>query len=92
MTQKTRHAPKFYIEQGEEIVKARDRVKKYLRLASVIPNRGTYMKICGVEYNGERNAKLNDKDLEVLNHGIDTVIEGLKEFKQALKDAQPPTQ
>ena len=92
MTQKTRHAPKFYIEQGEEIVKARDKVKKYLRLASVIPNRGTYMKICGVEYNGGRNAKLNDNDLEIIHDGIDKVMEGLKEFKQALEDAQPQRQ
>ncbi len=54
----------------------------------MFPNKSTYLKICGVRYNGERNAKLNDKDLDVLNAGIDTVIEGLKEFKQELNNGK----
>lgn len=89
MTKRTRRDAIFYVEQTEGIMKARDKVKKYIRMSEMFPNKSTYLKICGVRYNGERNAKLNDKDLEVLNAGIDTVIEGLKEFKHELNANRP---
>ncbi len=88
MTKRTRRDAVFYVEQTEGMMKARDKVKKYIRMSEMFKNKSTYLKICGVRYNGERNAKLNDKDLEVLNAGIDTVIEGLKEFKQELNDGK----
>lgn len=84
MTKRTRRDAVFYVEQTDGIMKARDKVKKYIRMSEMFPNKSTYLKICGVRYNGERNAKLNDKDLEVLNAGIDTVIEGLYDFKYEL--------
>lgn len=89
MTKRTRRDAVFYVDQTDDIIKARDKVKKYIRMSEMFQNKSTYLKICGVKYNGERNAKLNDKDLEVLNAGIDTVIEGLKDFKQELNENRP---
>ena len=83
---KKRRGSKYYITQTPELIKARDKVRKYLYMRHVFPVMSTYIKIMGQKYNGETNALLNDRDREVLNEGIDNVTGLLADFKRELNN------
>lgn len=86
MSKRERRESKFYIEQDSVLISKRDKIRKYLHMWNVFPQSSTYIKIMGQKYNGEKDARLNDADVEVLNTGIDKVKKALDEFKQELNN------
>lgn len=83
-----RRKAKYYVPQDEEMIKARDKVRKYLNMKNVMGMNPVYNKLMGQKVNGEYNGKLSDMDLDVIDKGLCKVVEAVKEFQNRLKDGK----
>ena len=70
-------------KQNEKFKKARDSVRKYIRMKQMIGGaNSTYAKMIGQRYNGVKDGDLSDLDVKRVLDGIDRVSGLLDELRK----------